>query len=112
MAGKEDQVAAPQVARIDVGFGAERRKLKIAVARQLDAGGAPCALDRPRTVDALCGASAPHISGADQRLGTRGQIGRASCRERVCQYVYISVGAVSLKKKTPNYKPNKKTQNT
>src|SRR3546814_12438341 len=28
------------------------------------------------------------------------QIGRASCRERVCQYVYISVGAVSLKKKT------------
>src|SRR3546814_11731446 len=27
------------------------------------------------------------------------QIGRASCRERVCQYVYISVAAVSLKKK-------------
>src|SRR3546814_11877296 len=26
------------------------------------------------------------------------QIGRASCRERVCQYVYISVLAVSLKK--------------
>src|SRR3546814_12713083 len=26
-------------------------------------------------------------------------IGRASCRERVCQYVSISVGAVSLKKK-------------
>src|SRR3546814_16389031 len=26
------------------------------------------------------------------------QIGRASCRERVCQYVYISVVAVSLKK--------------
>src|SRR3546814_13816231 len=25
--------------------------------------------------------------------------GRASCRERVCQYVYISVVAVSLKKK-------------
>src|SRR3546814_10308071 len=25
------------------------------------------------------------------------QIGRASCRERVCQYVYISVVAVSLK---------------
>src|SRR3546814_16420125 len=32
------------------------------------------------------------------------QIGRASCRERVCQYVYISVVAVSLKKK-------KKTKN-
>src|SRR3546814_11919918 len=29
----------------------------------------------------------------------RGQIGRASCRERVCQYVSISVVAVSLKKK-------------
>src|SRR3546814_20748221 len=26
------------------------------------------------------------------------KIGRASCRERVCQYVSISVGAVSLKK--------------
>src|SRR3546814_10063372 len=29
----------------------------------------------------------------------RRQIGRASCRERVCQYVEISVVAVSLKKK-------------
>src|SRR3546814_11608674 len=28
------------------------------------------------------------------------EIGRASCRERVCQYVLISVVAVSLKKKT------------
>src|SRR3546814_20036479 len=28
-----------------------------------------------------------------------GEIGRASCRERVCQYVSISVVAVSLKKK-------------
>src|SRR3546814_18873049 len=37
------------------------------------------------------------------RLGTA-QIGRASCRERVCQYVSISVVAVSLKTK-----PNKKT---
>src|SRR3546814_11388502 len=27
------------------------------------------------------------------------QIGRASCRERVCRYVYISVVAVSLQKK-------------
>src|SRR3546814_20310091 len=32
-------------------------------------------------------------------------IGRASCRERVCQYVYISVVAVSFKKK---YKTEKK----
>src|SRR3546814_8261047 len=28
------------------------------------------------------------------------QIGRASCRERACQYVWISVVDVSLKKKT------------
>src|SRR3546814_15727196 len=28
------------------------------------------------------------------------EIGRASCRDRVCQYVKISVVAVSLKKKT------------
>src|SRR3546814_12683681 len=28
------------------------------------------------------------------------EIGRASCRERVCQYVLISVVAVSLKKKS------------
>src|SRR3546814_11321570 len=33
-----------------------------------------------------------------RRVGT-GKIGRASCRERVCQYVSISVVAVSLKKK-------------
>src|SRR3546814_14603230 len=32
--------------------------------------------------------------------GAMGKIGRASCRERVCQYVSISVVAVSLKKKT------------
>src|SRR3546814_18257545 len=30
------------------------------------------------------------------------EIGRASCRERVCQYVSISVVAVSLKKKRNN----------
>src|SRR3546814_16564982 len=29
------------------------------------------------------------------------EIGRASCRDRVCQYVYISVVAVSLQKKQP-----------
>src|SRR3546814_15818141 len=33
----------------------------------------------------------------------RTQIGRASCRERVCQYVWISVVAVSFKKKIKNY---------
>src|SRR3546814_19954346 len=33
------------------------------------------------------------------RAWAAAEIGRASCRERVCQYVYISVVAVSLKKK-------------
>src|SRR3546814_16170808 len=32
-------------------------------------------------------------------LVAAGQIGRTSCRERVCQSVKISVGAVQLKKK-------------
>src|SRR3546814_20734770 len=36
------------------------------------------------------------------------QIGRASCRERVCQYVSISVVAVSLIKKNNNKYKNKK----
>src|SRR3546814_17727365 len=37
----------------------------------------------------------------------REEIGRASCRERVCQYVYISVVAVSLKKNTKTKTSNK-----
>src|SRR3546814_20743368 len=35
---------------------------------------------------------------------SRDQIGRASCRERVCQYVYISVVAETIKKKTTETK--------
>src|SRR3546814_16438599 len=35
------------------------------------------------------------------------EIGRASCRERVCQYVWISVGAVSLKKKKEEMTKNR-----
>src|SRR3546814_14756709 len=44
----------------------------------------------------------------DDRLGQavlsllRGEIGRASCRERVCQYVWVSVVAGSVKKKKVN----------
>src|SRR3546814_20590079 len=34
----------------------------------------------------------------DSRLDTEGKIGRASCRERLCTSVYISVVAVALKK--------------
>src|SRR3546814_17975795 len=33
------------------------------------------------------------------KSAARPEIGRASCRERVCQYVWLSVVAVSLKKK-------------
>src|SRR3546814_15530503 len=43
----------------------------------------------------LIGAERQPTSDCRQSL----QIGRASCRERVCQYVKISVVAVSLKKK-------------
>src|SRR3546814_18129528 len=38
-----------------------------------------------------------------QRVGRRqggGEIGRASCRDRVCQYVALAVVGVALKKKT------------
>src|SRR3546814_20045180 len=44
------------------------------------------------------------VAGADAR-----EIGRASCRERVCQYVSISVVAVSLKKKTHTNSPSTHT---
>src|SRR3546814_17106399 len=37
------------------------------------------------------------------------EIGRASCRERVCQYVYISVGAVDLKKNKYKHRSKKST---
>src|SRR3546814_4663275 len=42
------------------------------------------------------GAPPPLDLAAERRTG---EIGRASCRERVCQYVSIPVVAVSLKKK-------------
>src|SRR3546814_20853159 len=40
------------------------------------------------------------VQDASSRLDDKGEIGRASCRERVGQYVYISVVAVSFKKNT------------
>src|SRR3546814_10966266 len=46
------------------------------------------------------------------RLGQKAEIGRASCRERVCQYVSISVVAVSLKNKNQDYRANHTTMNT
>src|SRR3546814_15087972 len=38
-----------------------------------------------------------------RRKAAESEIGRASCRERVCQYVSISVVAVSFKKKQLEY---------
>src|SRR3546814_16457045 len=38
-------------------------------------------------------------SGTRPKAEVNGEIGNASVRERVCQYVYISVGAASLQKK-------------
>src|SRR3546814_19318305 len=43
--------------------------------------------------------SFPVRAGLDQLLADTGQIGRASCRERVCGSGYISVVAVQLQKK-------------
>src|SRR3546814_11592991 len=42
----------------------------------------------------------PEVIGWLRAAFTGDEIGRASCRERVCQYVLISVVAVTLKKKT------------
>src|SRR6056297_3995208 len=56
-------------------------------------------------------ASQPHdeVPRPESDRGYRGdQIGRASCRERVWQYVWVSAVAVSLKKKK---KKKKKTKN-
>src|SRR3546814_13346968 len=40
------------------------------------------------------------------------EIGRASCRERVCQYVLISVGAVTFKNKNIQNRAYKRAQRT
>src|SRR3546814_13039922 len=46
-----------------------------------------------------------------EAVGTTGsEIGRASCRERVCQYVSISVVAVSLKQKRAEARLGSATQ--
>src|SRR3546814_20052281 len=63
-----------------------------------------------RLIEAGLDAATPVMVGAnaslsqERRFSTRLdqlglEIGRASCRDRVCQYVYISVVAVVLKKK-------------
>src|SRR3546814_13116824 len=52
---------------------------------------------RPDTLPAWDSLS-PEAKKFQARLMEVYEIGRASCRERVCQYVYISVVAVNLKK--------------
>src|SRR3546814_18844903 len=47
---------------------------------------------------------------ASQRRTFFLEIGRASCRERVCQYVKISVVAVALKKKKKQQRENTRKQ--
>src|SRR3546814_16835139 len=44
----------------------------------------------------------PDAAGLGCHAATPPQIGRASCREKVCKYVSISVVAVSFKKKPHN----------
>src|SRR3546814_11930724 len=52
----------------------------------------------------LCIAQSAYVESEDRRVSSpeAWQIGRASCRERVCQYVSISLVAGSLKKKKYN----------
>src|SRR3546814_11251640 len=53
-----------------------------------------------RRIEALTGEAARlWLSDREDKLKTAAEIGRASCSERVCQYVYISLFVVSLKKK-------------
>src|SRR3546814_17608288 len=54
-------------------------------------------------ISGLLAAQAAILDGNAQRaLHQHHQIGRASCRERVCKYVSISVAAVSCNKTTRN----------
>src|SRR3546814_15616904 len=60
--------------------------------------GGACASLRQATIGSLI-VQARGLDLVDRNAGAGGKIGRASCRERVCQYVLISVVAVSLQKK-------------
>src|SRR3546814_16450634 len=68
-----------------------------------------CDVTLPADIEALMDAAAAKAGGIDivfnnaaaggDRAPIDAKIGSASCRERVCQYVQMSVVAVSLKKK-------------
>src|SRR3546814_20698606 len=55
--------------------------------------------------DLMCNAEPPTNS------GVAAKIGRASCRERVCQYVSISVAAVYLKNQQTKFRIKKMIMN-
>src|SRR3546814_17042323 len=76
---------APQVPQA-----ADPDDAEVAVASQ--AGGVQVAGDGPRLV------FPPRAVGRCDAGRGQGQLGNASCRERVCQYVSTSVVAVSIKK--------------
>src|SRR3546814_19466795 len=57
-------------------------------------------------VDNACSGGATALHLAWKRVCSGEQTGRASCREKVCQYVETAVVAVSLKKKTINLMNN------
>src|SRR3546814_19563791 len=61
----------------------------------------PCALESTSTEGEASQSDEPFSLGTETVLiveDDEQEIGRASCRERGCQYVWISVGAVELKK--------------
>src|SRR3546814_18303024 len=74
-----DRAAAPAIHRCDFGCGSE-------------------AAVRPSRVLAVHRSPVGRLDRLTRIGATPNQIARASCRESVCQYVYISVIAVSLKK--------------
>src|SRR3546814_11790470 len=77
---------------------ADRRVLvgRRAVARLAEDGNRR-GVDHPLDALAQCRC---HQAAGSLDVGADQEIGRASCRERVCQYVWLSVVAGELKKKT------------
>src|SRR3546814_15825488 len=78
---------------------ASGRKVKLNLPRFLSGGLlSQMHLDRLNAIETLYAELSETMS-AEGEDHLHQQIGRASCRESVCQYGYISVVAVSLKKK-------------
>src|SRR3546814_16714612 len=73
-----------------------------AFARQEADAGAAQGLRIPAAAHPMRGLASPYREQQGDRRAHE-QIGRASCRERVCQYVYISVVGVSFKKQKNHY---------